>query len=60
MGIICANNKPTGDFEKVPKLKKNPAEAFIKNRGVEIILYQKAADGDSDDELDTEENNIFN
>jgi len=60
MGIICANNKPTGDFEKVLKLKKNPAEAFIKNRGVEIILYQKAADGDSDDELDTEENNIFN
>ena len=43
MGIICANAKPIGDFGKVPRLRKIPAASFIKNRGVEIIPYYKAA-----------------
>ena len=43
MGIICANSEPIGDFGNVPRLRKIPAASFVKDRGVEIQPYYKAA-----------------
>lgn len=43
MGIICANSELISDFGKVPRLRKISSSSFIKDRGVEIIPYQKTA-----------------